>query len=172
MVSWKTSLAGVAVVTLSLVGAESMAAQSPPACSDEKSHQFDFWIGEWEVYAEEQLAGHNTIEPLLDGCVLQESWQGASGSAGTSLNFYNPQSGRWQQFWVWRNGTTLELEGDFADGRMTLTGESLDQDGNEIFNRITWHDNPDGTVRQHWEISKDSGQTWATAFDGHYRQRK
>lgn len=66
------------------------------------------------------------------------------GSAGSSFNFYNPQTDKWQQFWVWRNGTTLELEGAFADG----------------------------TVRQHWEISKDSGKAWATAFDGHYRRAK
>jgi hypothetical protein len=163
-------VATLLVVMLVLLGASAAVGQSQQSCSDAKSHQFDFWIGEWEVYSGEALAGRNSIEPIVDGCVLQETWQGSSGSAGTSFNFYNPQKGKWQQFWVWRNGTTLELEGGYSEGKMILEGESMDQEGKTIQNRITWHDNPDGSVRQHWEISQDSGKTWATAFDGLYRQ--
>jgi len=149
-----------------------LGAQDAGPCADEKSHQFDFWIGDWEVYSGDQLAGHNTIEPILDGCVLQETWSGATGSAGSSLNFFNPKSGRWQQFWVWRQGTTLELEGEFADGKMVLEGTTLDAEGKTVRNRITWYDNPDGTVRQHWETSTGDGTEWQTAFDGLYRKRK
>ncbi len=145
-------------------------AQSPPPCADEKSHQFDFWIGDWQVYAGETLAGHNTIQPILDGCVLQESWRGAQGSAGSSLNFFDPQRGKWRQFWVWRNGSTLELEGERVDDRMILQGDSVGSDGQAVRNRITFYDNADGTVRQHWETSSDQGQTWKTAFDGLYRK--
>lgn len=141
------------------------------SCSDEKSHQFDFWIGEWEVFSGAELAGKNVIEPVLDGCVLQETWSGAQGSAGTSLNFYNPQQGKWQQFWVWRRGTTLELEGEFTDGKMILEGKSSGRAGEVLYNRITWTPNEDGSVRQHWEISKDEGKTWATSFDGLYRRK-
>lgn len=150
---------------------EPAAGQDASPCVNEKTREFDFWIGQWEVYSGESLAGHNTIEPILDGCVLQENWQGTRGSAGTSLNFFNAQTGRWQQFWVWRNGTTLELAGGFDDGKMVLTGDSSGHDGKTQRNRITWYDNPDGTVRQHWEVSTDDGETWETSFDGHYRKR-
>jgi hypothetical protein len=143
-----------------------------PSCSDERSHQFDFWIGEWEVTSGDKLAGHNSIRPILDGCVLQESWRGARGSAGSSFNFYNPQTKKWHQFWVWRNGTTLELEGGYADGKMILAGESTDKEGKTVHNRITWYANPDGTVRQHWEVSRDGGEAWQDAFDGLYRKKK
>lgn len=146
-------------------------AQDQPQCSDEKSHQFDFWIGEWEVYAGEDLAGHNSIRPILDGCVLQESWRGSRGSAGSSFNFYNPQKDRWQQFWVWRNGTTLELEGELENGNMILTGTTVDREGKTLHHRVAWYDNPEGTVRQWWETSADGGETWETAFDGLYRKK-
>jgi hypothetical protein len=145
------------------------AQQPQKACSDEKSHQFDFWIGEWEVSAGGELAGHNSIRPILDGCVLQETWSGVKGSAGSSFNFYDPQAKKWRQLWVWRNGTTLELEGDYADGKMVLEGESIDREGKKIQNRITWHENPDGSVRQHWEVR--DGKQWTTAFDGTYRKK-
>jgi hypothetical protein len=161
------------IICLALLAAAAgpLAAQPGPECASEESHQFDFWIGEWEVEAEGRIAGTSSIRPILDGCVVQETWRGARGTAGSSLNFYNPASDAWQQFWVWRNGTTLELEGAFADGVMVLEGESIDREGVRVRNRISWFDNDDGTVRQHWQVSKDGGATWVTAFDGLYRRR-
>ena len=161
----------VLLLAMLIMTAGSLWAQAEPACSDPQDREFDFWIGEWEVYDGENLAGRNSIVPILGGCVLQENWQGESGSAGSSFNFYNPQIGKWEQFWVWRNGTTLELEGGFSDGKMILEGDSLNQKGETVRNRITWYDNPDGTVRQHWEVSKDQGKTWETAFDGLYKKQ-
>jgi len=143
-------------------------AQNTPSCSTDRAHEFDFWIGDWEVSADGSVAGHNVIKPILDGCVIQETWSGAGGSAGSSFNFFNPQLEKWQQFWVWRNGTTLYLTGDYADGKMTLRGESVNRQGATVQNRITWFDNDDGTVRQLWETSGDNGVSWSTAFDGHY----
>jgi hypothetical protein len=147
-------------------------AQSQRGCANEHSHQFDFWIGEWEVIANDKVAGHNSIRPILDGCVLQENWTGAAGSAGSSFNFFDPQRGKWRQFWVWRAGTTLELEGEYTDGKMRLEGNSVDRKGQKVENRITWYDNSDGTVRQHWETRVAGSDDWQTAFDGLYRKRK
>lgn len=138
-------------------------------CSDHKSSEFDFWIGEWNVYSAQGLAGTNSIKPILGGCVLQETWSGSGGSAGSSFNFYDPSIQQWQQFWVWQNGTTLHLSGDYADGKMILEGTSSLPNGSTIMNRITWFDNPDGTVRQLWEQSTD-GETWTVSFDGMYKK--
>ena len=158
--------------TAMLLAIPATMAQPVGACADEKkSHQFDFWIGEWEVTAGGKLAGMNSIQPILDGCVLQENWKGSGGSAGSSLNHFDPSTGQWHQFWVWRNGTILKLSGGFKDGKMVLEGESKGQDGKKIRNRITWYDNADGTVRQHWQQSTDKGKTWTDSFDGLYRKK-
>lgn len=159
------------LVVLGLLISSTATAYAQSCSSEEKSHQFDFWIGEWEVTANDQVAGTNSIQPILDGCVLQEKWSGASGSAGSSLNFYNPQEDRWEQFWVWRNGTTIHTKGGYSDGTMILQGESQNRDGETVLNKISWYDNEDGTVRQHWEISKDDGDSWSTVFDGMYRRK-
>ncbi|HSR50413.1 MAG TPA: hypothetical protein VLV83_06260 [Acidobacteriota bacterium] len=156
-----------------LVCSVSLQAAQGPGCSDsEKSHQFDFWIGKWEVTADGKLAGHNSIQPVNGGCALLERWKSARGGEGSSLNFYNPDKGKWQQFWVWQNGTTLELEGGFEDGKMILKGTGRDRSGKEVMERVTWHDNEDGSVRQHWERSSDGGESWSTVFDGLYRKSK
>ena len=134
-------------------------------------HQFDFWIGDWDVFSNETLVGHNQIVPILDGMVLQENWAGAQGSKGSSFNFFNTKTKKWQQFWVWKNGTTLELEGHYSDKKMILEGKGEDAQGNLIYNKITWFNNDDMTVRQLWETSVDK-KTWKVAFDGLYKKVK
>jgi hypothetical protein len=152
--------------------AASPAAAAATSCSDAaKSHQFDFWIGDWDVSAGAGNAGTNKIEPILGGCVLQENWHGAQGGEGTSLNFYNPDTGKWHQKWVWKQGKALELEGGLENGKMVLEGQKKGSDGKTIRNRITWTPNADGTVRQLWESSGDEGKTWQVQFDGLYKRR-
>ena len=159
----------LSVAVLLTIAAPPARAEAP--CSDPKAREFDFWIGDWAVYQGDQLAGHNTIRPILDGCVLQESWRGEAGGAGTSLNFYDPRRGRWRQLWVWRAGTTLELEGAYRDGRMVLEGESTDRQGDTVRNRISWSVNDDGSVRQLWQVATGAAGAWQTVFDGEYRKR-
>jgi hypothetical protein len=160
------------LLMFALLAAAGMSHAADQGCADPRSRHFDFWIGNWEVVnANGTVAGRNRIEPILGGCALQEHWTGTSGSAGTSLNFFDTSRGKWRQFWVWREGTTLELEGALKDGAMVLEGESM-EDGKPAFNRITWRDPPGPTVRQLWEISLDNGKTWKTVFDGTYQPLK
>lgn len=148
---------------------------TPPAatrpCTAPEFHQFDFWIGTWEVRTPDgKIAGTNRIEPILDGCVLQETWRGAKGLQGSSLNMYHPATKRWHQTWMDQQGTLLLLDGTFRDGAMVMTGEapSSSRPGTTASQRITWTPASDGSVRQLWETSDDGGKTWSTVFDGRY----
>ncbi len=169
---WIRTVNGTLVALAAMVTLLAPSAHGAGACAAPQSHQFDFWIGEWEVSLRDgtKVVGFNRILPILDGCVLQENWRGVSESAGSSFNFYDPQRKRWRQLWVWREGTTLELEGGYSDGQMILEGDSIEPDGKSARNRITWFDNADRTVRQFWEISRDGGKTWKPVFDGIYRK--
>jgi hypothetical protein len=68
-------------------------------------------------------------------------------------------------------GLVLRLDGEFAGGKMVLSGETLDSTGTTVLNRITWQQMAPGAVRQLWEVSMDRGKTWRTVFDGRYRKR-
>ena len=143
-------------------------AQQQSPCSSSKAHEFDFWIGNWTVYKNgtDKIVGYNTIVSVAGGCGIQESWRDVSGSnIGTSLNKYEFNLGKWQQFWVDNSGQTLELRGVYTDKKMIMSSQSP-----KMLQRITWFNNEDGTVRQLWEQSKDNGSTWATAFDGLYKK--
>jgi hypothetical protein len=143
--------------------------QSPSPCSSAEYRQFDFWVGDWQVATPDgKPAGANTIERTLDGCVLRESWRGAGGSRGTSYNIYDASRKQWHQTWVDNQGQLLQLDGGLRDGRMVLSGETIDSTGKRTEQRITWERVGKDQVRQLWESSSDGGRTWAIAFDGLY----
>jgi hypothetical protein len=145
------------------------AAQTPPApCSAAESRQFDFWVGDWDVFtANGKLAGTNRIETIY-GCALHESWKSA-GVQGQSLNVYDADRGVWHQTWIDSTGSLLVIEGKFGGGAMTMSDVTLPgkKDAKAV-NEITWTPQPDGSVRQHWRVSADGGKTWSTSFDGKY----
>lgn len=145
---------------------------STPQSQPSTPHQFDFWIGEWEVRTPDgKPAGTSRIESILGGAVIQEHWKGAAGDTGTSFNFVDAATGQWRQFWVSKNGNALDLRGGLKEGRMVLEGETRTPKGPQQ-ERISWTPRPDGTVRQLWEQSLDGGKTWTVAFDGIYTKRK
>ena len=158
-------------MTSAAVFATLLLASATP-CTAPEYRQFDFWAGSWDVRnAEGKVAGTNRIEPILGGCALQENWTGRGGMVGTSLNAYDPLDGRWHQTWVDSEGLRLELAGEYALGKMTLSGEGPEPDkpGGRVRHRITWSRLPEGgRVRQLWEVSKDAGASWKAVFDGTY----
>jgi len=139
-------------------------------CDAPEYHQFDFWIGDWDVTAGEQAAGTNSIRPLHGGCVLQENWRsaGPDGVTGSSFNIYDRHTGKWHQTWVDSGGTLLQLDGGLVEGAMVLSGSRPAPAGGTALHRISWTPYPDGSVRQLWEVSQDQGTSWNVLFDGLY----
>lgn len=152
-------------------GADGAQAPQPrkKPCTEAEHRQFDFWVGQWEVEADGKVAGTNAIASTLGGCVVHERWQGAGGLSGESFNFYDAQARAWRQLWVDNAGGHLDLKGGIRDGRMVLEGMTGPAEA-QVTNRITWTPNPDGSVRQLWEVSKD-GQTFKAIFDGLYKRK-
>ena len=141
----------------------------PPACQAAEHRQFDFWLGEWEVFLPNgNKAGDSRIESIAGGCALLENWTGGRGFSGKSVNIYDRADQRWHQSWVDSSGARLELAGVFADKRMVLS--SAPRAG--AIQRIAWSPNDDGSVRQLWESSADEGKTWTVQFDGRYVRRR
>jgi hypothetical protein len=162
------------LLALSL-GTTLVAAAAPPlACAGDETRQFDFWLGEWDVYGGAdgaRLVGHNRIERSGNGCWLSEHWQSTRGSDGTSLNAWDAQFKVWRQFWVGADGVVLRLQGGLRDGAMVMTGDLPKADGGMQRQRISWTPKPDGSVVQLWEISDDDGKSWTTSFLGRYRRK-
>ena len=94
--------------------------------------------------------------------------------SGKSFNTYNAISKQWQQTWVDNMGGTTEfLEGHYENNKMIFVTKPfpLAKDTMAI-RKLTFYKLESNKVRQHGEISKDNGVTWATEYDLEYRRKK
>ena len=143
----------------------------PAPCAAPEYRQFDFWIGDWEVFDPNgKRVGENRIEAILGGCVLKENWTSASANHGESFNIYDARRKIWHQTWVDNSGSLLQIEGGLRGGAMVLSQQVQGADGQTVTHRITWTPDDDGSVRQHWQ-SKSGDADWQTLFDGRYRKK-
>lgn len=155
-------------------------AQKTPCTTNPVYRQFDFWIGEWEVYAKNgKKAGDSKIELILDSCIILENWESANANnnfqyAGKSFNTYNALTKQWQQTWVDNAGGTTEfLEGHYEDNKMVFKTKPFRITNDTIaVRRLTFFNLAFDKVRQFAEISKDNEKTWTTEYDLEYRRKK
>jgi len=155
-------------------------AQKTPCTTEPAYRQFDFWIGEWDVYARNgKKAGDSKIDLILDSCIILENWKSVGTFQGLtyqgkSFNTYNSVTKQWQQTWVDNVGGTTEfLEGHYEDRKMIFkTKPFLVTKDTMATRRLTFFDLGPDKVRQFAEISKDNEKTWTTEYDLEYRRKK
>ncbi len=167
----KTTRVAFFLVALSLFSSVAFAQAPAPL---PVNHEFDFWIGDWEVFqfGSDSQIGENRIEAVAGGHALLEHWTAVgSPHTGKSLNSYNPHTQQWQQYWIGSGGVTSEYKGALQDGKMVLIAENISAQGTKYLMRGTWTPLPDGSVRQQFEVSSNQGESWQTIFDGHYRRK-
>lgn len=166
--------AGIVVAALCAPAAPALG----QGCSENSAYAtLDFWIGEWEVWAEGERVGENRIEKILKGCAIMEHWRDVRGGEGKSLFYVVPELAEWRQVWVTETpsvpGAVKEksLVERLEEGGVRFQGEvPLLGDGSYL-DRTTLTPLPDGTVRQVIERSVDGGTTWQSSFDAVYRRR-
>lgn len=150
-----------------------------PCDKDPIYSQFDYWVGEWNVYdLKGNVAGTSKISKILDNCVVLEEWTSAGAQqglvfSGKSFNSYNTATKQWQQNWVDNTGGSNEyLSGYFENDAMHFTSRPFNAGKNVIsIRKITFFKLKENKVRQLGEISSDDGKTWTTEYDLEYRPK-
>ena len=156
-------------------------AARPKPCTAPEAHQFDFWIGDWDLATKapkpdgtwQEGKATNSVRAILDGCVIQENFDNRPEEPyqGTSISMYSPQLGKWQQTWVDNAGAYLDFVGGWKDGKMVLT-RSFTLQGRSIQQRMTYHDIKPDSFDWDWERSLDGGATWMAMWKIHYARKK
>jgi hypothetical protein len=167
-------LAAVAALALAAPAAAQQQ-QQLPTCEAAEFRGFDFWLGEWDAFRADNNApaGRSSIRSEDAGCVVTEHWTSLNVAySGRSLNIYDRGSQKWEQFWVDSTGNRVHfIGGPIENGmRIATAGPVFVSPSQQAFSRITYTNNPDGTVLQHGEQSAD-GQTWTTTYAFIYRRR-
>jgi hypothetical protein len=151
-------------------GARAEAAPDPPPCGAPEYRQFDFWLGDWDVFdtGDAKPSMWVQVERILDGCALKETYRDVHGMRGQSFNVYDASRKVWHQTWVTNRGQQLVLEGAMENGQMVLRATEATKDG-PIAWRAFW--SPQGAeVRETAETSADGGKTWKQKFDIVFRK--
>jgi hypothetical protein len=146
-------------------------AAAPSPCGDPAFHQFDFWVGRWDVYGPRgRLVAHSLIESVY-GCGIRENWMPLNGQNGGSLSIYLPADRSWEQYWIDSSGTRVVFRGGWNGNAMVITGTWPASPAVRTgpLTRMTYTRNADGSVRQFGEQSSDEGHSWSPAFDFTYR---
>jgi hypothetical protein len=146
--------------------------QKEPPCSSPEANQFDFWVGEWDLTWGENGKGSNSIEKIMNGCVILENFDGTPSMElkGMSVSTFSKQLRKWQQTWVDNSGGYLDFIGGFQDGKMILSREFV-KDDKKLMQRMVWYNISENELDWNWERSNDSGQTWKVLWNIHYKRK-
>ncbi|MDT7602231.1 MAG: hypothetical protein QOF61_228 [Acidobacteriota bacterium] len=141
-----------------------------PCMFDAGYRQFDFWIGEWDVFVQERKVGTSNTKVLQNGCIIEENWATPLQTA-QSFNFYNPVTKKWHQSYMDSNGGNYMMDGEYRDGALRFEGFIYSPQG-QVPVRMTFYNLEPGKMRQTSETSTDGGKTWTQGWDGLYVRRK
>lgn len=168
----------MSLIAVLLFAAQATPAAAPPPvppkvdCADADHTAFDFWIGDWDVYAGTTKVAHSRIEKIVS-CAISETFDQTIGPGnkpleyhGRSISSYVPADKGWRQFYTDSGGTAATLTGGIVDGAMVFLSKS-----GTVTNRMTVKPNPDGSVTQRGDFSTDDGKTWQPGYDFTYRKR-
>jgi tetratricopeptide (TPR) repeat protein len=146
-----------------------------PCAVEARAHDFDFWIGEWEVYqtGSKFLVGHSLVQSISGGCALLENWTSTQASTGKSVNYYNTATGKWEQDWIGSaGGPQRYLDGVYKDSAMQFTYEFTNGQGKKQTGNFKFYNIDKDTVRQYQDINNDDGKTVTVSYDFTYVRKK
>ncbi|MGH9701612.1 MAG: hypothetical protein ACRD52_19435 [Candidatus Acidiferrales bacterium] len=158
-----------------LLGQTPPSAKSP--CLDPQGHpefhQLDFWAGTWEVFNKDKKLSDTTIEKVLNGCGLAETWTATgAGNNGLGMSSYDALTKKWEYFWVAENGYMSHWEGSLIDNEMRFVREQPDPKGGMRLRHWSLFNLPDGKIRELSLSSSDGGKTWTTEYDFTWVRKK
>lgn len=152
--------------------AAAVAPTAPPCRATEVSRSLDFWVGDWDVYVGQELAGRDTVERILDGCAVTEKWDGGASDQGMSLFAFDARKDLWTQNWITNDssmpgGIKFKVLRAHSPTSTTFQGEIDGKTGAVFYDRTILTALPHGRVHQQIQLSHD-GVEWRTGFDAIY----
>lgn len=144
-----------------------------PCDSIANYRQFDFWVGEWNVYQNGKKIAESSITPTQGNCGILEDYRPLNYAGGNSISYYDSADGSWKQNWVANGRVSHYVEPEnYSEGEMQLIAKHTDKEGRPFQLRmIYYYDENADTVRQVMDRSTDEGETWTTVFDGLYQRK-
>jgi len=151
-----------------------------PACDTPMHHQFDFWLGVWQVFdaATDKLVALDRVEKHSEGCIVEQNMifltdlyrrPGASYRlAGMSINRYDGEA--WLELWADNQWGAIAMRGGpEPEGAMVLRTITPSRHRDL---KIVWQSRADGTVRILQYVAPAGSGRWQKYGDLVYRRNR
>lgn len=177
-IGWRFLALGAALFASGAAPAQQPATPAAPAapavnvCASKEHGQFDFWVGDWEVFRDDTEAkvARSKVERLYDGCVLRENWMPFKGTPGGSLNVYRPGAHEWRQVWTDQANELHDYHGRWTGELMEFVGTATAPDNVARKVRMTFQPGGDGSVVQTGFNWSEKDQAWTIDYRFTYRR--
>lgn len=181
--------AAVALALISLGPSVSERWVADRPCGSSAYHQFDFWLGTWEIEQEilqadgsyARFPARNRVEYAASGCALVEHWRGIvqfywermdapDSLYGLSVRSYDPDHHAWSIYWLDSRNATFgsPFIGGFDTGQGVFTRRVERPDGSVSLRRIVFQRTNAGGVEWVLEVSTDGGTQWTAVWRMHF----
>ena len=129
-----------------------------------QNHQFDFMIGDWNIYTGHGTPngapqGHATFNSDLGACLIEEHNSETPDYRGWSFNSWSLVTQQWHRTYVDNEGHRIALSGGLSGKAMVMAGTQNSPSG-PVMIRVTWDPQSTTEVLQTWEFSRNGGTTW------------
>jgi hypothetical protein len=142
-------------------------------CDDARSHELDFWVGDWNATIRTRKApdsdewseahGRNVITKTLGGCAIEERFEADGPESpwhGTSVSRWFESEAAWRQAWVDDQGSWLLFTGGRDAEGFVLTAAPRTKDGVVSQMRMVFRDITASSFMWRWERTTDAGASW------------
>jgi hypothetical protein len=166
--------------TPAATGLEAAPVLVAPACDTSQHHQFDFWLGDWQVFdgSTDKLVAFDRVEKRYDGCVVEQNMTfvtdmyrrpGASQRlSGMSINRYDGEE--WLELWADNQWGAIAMRGSpDSNGAMVL--KTITPSRHRDL-KIVWENHADGTVRILQYVAPAGSGRWQKYGDLLYRKNR
>jgi len=173
------------LASLALLTPGASFARDAGPCPAPEAHQFDFWIGDWDIRQQILQAdgtwlpfeAHTSVSPTLGGCALIEHWEGTvqffwegmeapEPMRGLSVRAYDPGTGTWAIHWMDTRHPVFQTPytGGFQDADHGTFFREWESPQGRRTGRITFTRVAPDSVDWELAFSKDDGATWTALW--------
>lgn len=151
-----------------------------PACDTPQHHQFDFWLGDWQVFdaATHELVAFDRVEKHSEGCIVEQNMTfltdlyrrpGASYRlAGMSVNRFDGEA--WLELWADNQWGAIAMRGS-PEASAAMVLRTITPSRHRDL-KIVWENRPDGTVRILQYVAPQGSGHWQKYGDLVYRRNR
>jgi len=134
-------------------------------------HEFDFWLGEWDLYWNDSLKGTNTITKEHNGLVIHEVFSDSkTGFKGESWSVYVAKDKKWKQTWVDDSGSYIHLEGMYTKTGMVLFSDDVKK-GKRVKYCMRFTNIKDNSFDWEWSSMTEGEKDWKILWAIQYKRK-